>query len=103
MRDRKTYMCINFWQTWVSRSIKIVHTNFGKKMTSYINLQLPIVILKKLTILDMYHRKTYMHINFQQNPVSRSVKTMHTNLFAKKLQLAIRISKNHAFRTCTTP
>ena len=33
----------------------------------------------------MHHRKTYMHINFQQNRVSRSVKTVHTNLFAKKL------------------
>ena len=49
-----------------------------------------------------------MYINFQPNRVSRSVKTVHTNLFAKfanciNLQLAIRISKNHAFRTCTTP
>ena len=42
----------------------------------------------------MHHRKTYMYINFQQNQVSESVKTEHTNLFAKK---------NHAFRTCTTP
>ena len=50
-----------------------------------------------------------MYVNFQQNQVNRSVKTVHTSLFAKKiancinLQLAIRISKNHAFRTCTTP
>ena len=36
----------------------------------------------------MYHRKTYMHINFQQNQVSRSVKTVHTNLFVQKLQIA---------------
>ena len=35
----------------------------------------------------MHHRKTYMHINFQQNRVSRSVKTVHTNLFAKKCKL----------------
>ena len=57
---------------------------------------------------DMHHRITYLYINFQQNRVSRSVKTVHTNLFAKianciNLQLAIRISKNQAFRTCTTP
>ena len=38
-----------------------------------------------------------MRINFQQNCVGRSVKTVHTNLFAKKLencinlQLAIKI------------
>ena len=56
----------------------------------------------------MHHRKTYMYNNFQQNRVGRSVKTVHTNLFAKfliciNLQLAIRISKNHAFRTCTAP
>ena len=49
------------------------------------------------TLSDMHHRKTYMHINFQNNRISRSVKTMHTNLFAKivnciNLQLAIRIS-----------
>ena len=54
---------------------------------------------------DMHHCITYMIINFQQDRVSRSVKTVHTNLFANciNLQLANRISKNHAFRTCTTP
>ena len=62
----------------------------------------------------MRHRKTYMYISFPQNRVSRSVKTVHTSLFAKicklhkfanciNLPLAIRISKNHAFRTCTAP
>ena len=55
----------------------------------------------------MRHRKTYMYVNFQQNRVNRSVKTVHTNLFAKNancinLQLAITISKNHAFWSCTT-
>ena len=55
----------------------------------------------------MRHRKTYMYINFQQIRV-RSVKTVHTNLFANNtncinLQLAIRVLKSHAFRTCTTP
>ena len=36
----------------------------------------------------MCHRKTYMYINFQQNLVCRSVKTVYTNLFAqyRKLQ-----------------
>ena len=54
---------------------------------------------------DIHHRITYLYINFQQNRVSRSVKTVHTSLFANciNLQLAIRILKNHAFRTCTTP
>ena len=36
---------------------------------------------------DMHHRITYLHINFQQNRVSRSVKTVHTNLFAKNCKL----------------
>ena len=31
----------------------------------------------------MHHRKTYTHINFRQNRVSISVKTVHTNSFAK--------------------
>ena len=61
----------------------------------------------------MHHRKTYLYINFQQDRISRSVKTLHTKLctqiylqkFANciDLQLATRISKNHTFRTCTTP
>ena len=41
----------------------------------------------------MHHRETYMYINVQQNRVSRSVKTVHTNLFAK-------ICKLHKFVTC---
>ena len=50
----------------------------------------------------MHHREMYMYINFQQNCVSRSVKTKHTNLFAKNykcinLQFAIRILKNRGF------
>ena len=36
----------------------------------------------------MHHRTTYVHSNFQQSRVSRSVKTVHTNIFAKKLQIA---------------
>ena len=35
----------------------------------------------------MHHHKTYMYINFQQDRVSRSVKTVHTNLFAKNRKL----------------
>ena len=44
----------------------------------------------------MHHRKTYMYNNFQQNRVSRSVKTMHrpTDLFAKNFNL-------HKFVTCS--
>ena len=31
----------------------------------------------------MHHRITYMYINFKQNRVCRSVKTVRTNLFAQ--------------------
>ena len=41
----------------------------------------------------MRHRKTYLDVNFQQNRVNTSVKTVHTNLFAKKCKL-------HKFTTC---
>ena len=57
---------------------------------------------------DMHHRITYLYINFQQNWVSRSVKTctqVYLQIFGNciNLQLAIKILKNHTFRTCTTP
>ena len=42
----------------------------------------------KSIISDMHHRITYMSINFQQNRISRSVKPVRTNTFAKKLQVA---------------
>ena len=48
MHHRKTYLYFNFQQNRVSiaRSVKTVHTNLLTKNASYINLQLPIVILK---------------------------------------------------------
>ena len=35
----------------------------------------------------MRHRIPYMYINFQQNQVSRSLKTVHTNIFANNRKL----------------
>ena len=82
-------MYINFQQIRINRSVITVHTNvFRKKIASCINLQLPIVMFKKSTLANMHHRKTYLYINFQQNRVSRSVKNIHTYLFAKKSQVA---------------
>ena len=108
MHHHKTYMYINFQQNRVSGSVNTVHTNLFKKNTCCINLQLAIIFFFKLTLSDIHHRKTYMYINFQPNQISTSVKTVHTNLFAKianciKMQLAIRILQNDALRTCTTP
>ena len=64
-----------------------MHTNLFAKNRKLHNLQLPILILKKSTISDMHHRAMYMYINFQQDQASRSVKTVHTNLFANNHKL----------------
>ena len=64
-----------------------LHTNVFAKIISYIDLQIPIVISKKLIISDMHHRAMYMYINFQQNQASRSVKTVQTNIFANNHKL----------------
>ena len=42
---------------------------------------------EKAIISDMRHRIPYMYINFQQNQVSRSLKTVHTNIFANNRKL----------------
>ena len=42
-----------------------------------------LIIIIKYSVLN----KTYMYINFQQNRVSRSVITVHTNVFAKNHKL----------------
>ena len=107
MRHRKTYMHINFQQiVLVDQSKPCVQLNF-LIIASCIHLQLPIVIYLNQLFQTCIIEKKYMHIKFQQNRVSRSVKTVHTNLFAKNcldancinLQLRIRILKNHKFRT----
>ena len=45
-----TYMYINFQQTRVSRSVQTVHKIYLQIIATCINLQLPIVILKKMII-----------------------------------------------------
>ena len=40
-----------------------------QKIACCINLQLPILFFVKSNNSDIHHRKTYMHINFQQNRV----------------------------------
>ena len=54
----------------------------------------------------MNNRRTYMHINFHQNWVSRSVKNVHTNLFAQYGKLHkfattnSNFEENQSFWTC---
>ena len=71
------------WNTSRNRAHKFIR----KKIASCINLQLPILFFENITLSDINQRRTYMHINFQQNWVSRSVKTVHTNLFAQYRKL----------------
>ena len=78
MRPRKTYMYIHFQQNWVCRSVKPCTQSYLHNIASYINLKLPIVILKRIIFLDMHHNKTYMYINFQQNRVKTQVMTVLT-------------------------
>ena len=55
------------------------------QIASGVNLQLPIVILKKSIISDNLQSYMYNCISiFRKNRVSRSVKTEHIKLFAKK-------------------
>ena len=87
MRPRKTYMYIHFQQNWVCRSVKPCTQIYLHNIAICIDLQLPIVILNKSTILDMHHHKTYMCINFQQNRVETQVVTVLTSLIAKNRKL----------------
>ena len=63
---------------------------------------------KKAIISDMRHRIPYMYINFQQNQVSRSLKTVHTNIFANNRKLHkiaatnSNIAKNNYFRNASS-
>ena len=93
---RITHMYVTFQQNLVSRLIKNRARKFiCKKIASCKSLPLPIVILQKIDYSDMHNRKTYMymHISFKPNWVSRSFKTVHTNVFAINRKL-------HKFATC---
>ena len=62
---------------------------------------------KKAIISDMRYRIPYMYINFQQNHVSRSLKTVHTNIFANNRKLHkiattnSNIKKNYSFKNAS--
>ena len=80
-------MHINFQQNQVKTLVMTVHTILFAKNRKLHKFSTTNNNLKKLILSDMHHRKTYIHNNFQQNWVSRSVKTVHTNLFAKNCKL----------------
>ena len=64
-----------------------MHTNLFAKNLKLHNLQLQILISKKSIISDMHHPAINLYINFQQKQASRSVKTVHTNLFENNHKL----------------
>ena len=80
-------MHIYFHQNQVKTLVMTVHTSLFAKNRKLHEFATTNNNLKKSTLSDMHHGKTYMHINFQQNRVNRSVKTLHTNLFAKNCKL----------------
>ena len=109
MHHHITYMYINFQQNRANRSVITVHTNvFAKNITSCMNLQLPIkIFLNRLFQTCIIIKRTCISIFSKIGVVDQSkpCTLIYLQKFANciNLQLAIKISKNHAFRTCTTP
>ena len=60
-------------------------------------LQLPILYSVESIISDMHHRITYMYINIHPSRVSKSVKTVRTNIFSKKCKLHKFETTNNIF------
>ena len=80
-------MYINFQQNRVKTQVIPVLTSIFAKNRKLHKFATTSNNFQKSTLSDKHHLKTYMHINFQQNRVSRSVKTVFTNLFAKNCKL----------------
>ena len=80
-------MYINFQQNRVKTQVITVLTSIIAKNRKLHKFATTSNIFFKSTLSDKHHLKTYMYINFQHNRVSRSVKTVYTNLFAKNCKL----------------
>ena len=104
-------MYINFQQNRANRSVithNRAHICICKKIASCMNLQLPLKIFKnrrfqtciivERTCISIFSK---IGLVISQNRAHKFICKKIANCI--KLQLAIRISKNHAFRTCTTP
>ena len=101
-------MYINFQQNRVKTQVMTVLTSYSQKIASCINLQLPIISFKnRLFQTCIIVKRTSISIFSKIGLVDQS--KLCTQIYLQKfancinLQHAIRISKNHAFRTCTTP
>ena len=72
----------------VDQSKQCAHI-YLQKNACCLKLQLLMLFFVKSIISDMHHRITNMYNNFQQNQVCRSVKTVHTNLFAQYISQVV--------------
>ena len=109
MHHHITYMYINFQQNRANRSVITVHTNVFAK-----NRKLHEFATTNIFFLKIRHFQTCIIVKrtcisiFSKIGLVDQSKTC-TQIYLQKflncnnLQLAIRISKHHAFRTCTTP
>ena len=87
IHHRITYLYSTFQQNRVSKSVKIVHTSLFAQYRKLHKFAATNSNLKKSMILNMYHQKTFMYINFQQNQIKTQVITVLTSLFAKNCKL----------------
>ena len=92
----------------LNRDKRLVKTVNTKNKLNCINLQLPIAIFKNQPFQTcIIVKRTCISIFSEIGLVDQS--KLCTQIYLQKfaicinLQLAIRISKNHAFQTCTTP
>ena len=99
------YLHVDFQQTWVSRSVKTERTNIFANVCKLHKFATITIIYFLINYFKHASSKTYMYVIFWQNRVSRSVITVHTNIFAEmasciNLQLPILILEKIYFWTC---
>ena len=104
MHHHKTYMYINFQQNRVKTQVMTVLTSLFAKNASCINLQLRIIIFKNRlfqTCIIVKRTCTSIFSKIGLVDLSKPCTQVYLHIFANciNLQLAIRIFKNHAFRT----
>ena len=95
-KSKKKQSDIHFYVAHILLIFRTIQPNRGRAILhkfvhNYIYLQ-------KKNISDMHHCITYMYIHFQQNLVSRLVKTVYTNLFAKHRELHKFATTNSDFK-----
>ena len=76
------HMYFNFHPNRVGNQSKLCTQIYLQKRKLHKIATKTVIFEKKTIISVMYHRKAF--INFQQNRVDISIKTVHTNIFAKQ-------------------